>query len=146
MSKFIIKPKSGSLKQSENVQFEITELDNANGLRIYIENATDVVPVTLKNVKNGVLDLDAGQNEVSGEMNLNIPEQSSQTAISLYASIQEFVNNKWVVKEMATVVYPVSEDVASFNGGISINPAFIGANERTTLSIQSKANERFQYP
>ena len=144
MSKFKIKPKSGSARIAKKIKFEVADLRNENGLRIRIENATHSVPAIIEGKTEGYVDLKAGVDSFSGVVDLNIPEHSSHAAISVYAIIDaKQPNGSYAVSAMLTSVYNVTDKPKEeFKGEISITPEFIGPSERTSVLLNYEPNSR----
>ncbi len=144
MSNFVIQTVSGNIKQTKSVAFKITDIRYDSNIRISFENATNRVQLVVNN-EDKYIYLNTGISEVSGELNLSIPEQSSHAAISIYATIEtvDDKNNHNIV-EMSSAVYFITEDIsADLNAKVSMNPAFVGLSGTSQIQVEGESNSRY---
>ena len=144
MAKLIIHPQNGTIENSKSLKFEIQTSSLGQKLRARIENGTERIFCTL----NGGEDIYAYFNDnskcVEGLVDLNIPSDSYQSAISLFVFIEEKIDdNKYRVVDLGTAVYNITRSKQSKKEfDIFVNPTLITQDERTTIFVNGKPSSR----
>jgi len=145
MVKFKISSQVGSLQDSKNIGFELTQLPVDKSLRIRIENATDSVVADIVGLENKYIDIEKNVLTYKGFLNLNIPEHSSQSAISVFANVFESNEGNYKLIDICPTVYniePETEQI-SFSGKINIDPDLIAVDDICKIEIDYNKNDSF---
>lgn len=132
MVKLQLKPQTGTITDSKNISFEISGITSNNN-KLTIENSTHSVRAVIKNIQqeNGLL---------QGIVDLNIPETSTQSAISILGILEEGDSDK--TYKMLPALFYIKQSEVSFKDKLTISPAFINLYETTSIKVLSKPNIR----
>jgi len=137
-SKIKIIPQFGLLEDSSKLLIEIDSIVNKNGVNIKIENATH-------NIIVDTIILEKGVSQLVREVNLQIPEDSSQSAISVFVSIEEKQDDEsYLLKQVLPSIFYIKDKIdSSFSGMLQVTPSFIGVNDICVLNLECEPNSRF---
>lgn len=143
MTKISIIPSSGTLSQSKNVAIKMEEIQNANGVRYKVENATSNSPILITNLPSDAsrsdekyIYLNKNITKTWCEIDLSIPEYNSDTLISIFVTIEELeTEDNYVVKEILPLIYEILETTSDFKWSINISPAYVGPDDICKISV-----------
>lgn len=142
MAKLQLSPKSGPLSITKDISFSVKDLENKSGLRISIENATFQRTVKIDGIIKPIY-LDAGITEFNGKIDLDLVDDTSQNVISIYATVEEKVNETYKVREMLTAVFILEDNLTNqFKGNLDIYPSFIGLGDKASINIKYDPDSR----
>lgn len=144
MSKLTITPQSGTIEQGSSLNFRIEGIENENGVRFYVENATHMVRSNIEGSVDGYLYLEKGVSEYKGILNANVPIHSAHAAISLFSTIEaKQENDEYKRVELNSSVYFVDDGPESkYDGVILLEPQFVGPFDRSRVYLEDKPNSR----
>lgn len=127
MSKFHIKPDTGSLIDSKCINFKL-DTEIGPGDIVKIENATHGNPVKID-----------GSN-----LDLNIPESSSHATVSIYATVERMQEDgKYYPSEIHSAIFNVVNKESEFKDGkVLVFPSFIGPEEESKIFVKYKPMSR----
>jgi len=136
MANLILYPPSGILEDAKSLKFEISEI-GAKQFRINMENATHGVKVDIGSFQR------MDNKSCMGVMNLNIPEHSSQAAISIFAHIEEKQSDgSYKTAQICPSIFSIKDEASEFSEKISITPSFIGMDGLCSIHIVGKPNSK----
>lgn len=141
MPKFTINPSFGKFDLSNNLSFSLSDIENINGLRISFENAThnSVVKVDGQDFIN----VEPNVNEISGNLDLNIPEYSSQTIISIYATVESRNEEGYKIEGIYSCFYTLKEEAEASDFELKAAPAFVGPADKSQIQVKGAADESY---
>ena len=127
MSKFQIIPDTGSISDSRIVNFKLDTLIGSDDI-VKIENATHGNSVTID----------------GSTLNLNIPESSSHSAVSIYVTIERMQEDgTYHPSEIHSAIFNIVNEKSEFkNGKVLVFPAFIGTEEESKIFVKYKPKSR----
>lgn len=129
-----INPQFGNA--SQNILLDL-KLDSQIKTRIRIENATHGLIV-----KEFILPPEV--KEVTKEINLQIPEFSSDSLISIFVNIEVEENNEFHLSKIIPLIYYVQNDVVnSSESVVEITPLFASLNDTVKISINGDSGEEY---
>ena len=145
MGKFELNPQVGTIASSKCVPFRIAGIENPHRARVRIENATHGVSAYVAGSTDAWLAISEGATSVTGDLNLSVPDHASESAVSLFAFVQnEQTNGSYEVSQILPAVYQltVQED---FMPGVSLNldPIFVGTGDQCKISLAASSNTRY---
>ena len=132
-----IYPQNGTIEDSKSLKFEITDI-NVSNYRINIENATHGIKADI--IQENTTD----KGSYIGIVNLNIPEQSSQSAISVFAHIDEKQEDgSYRTVKICPSIFniKVGEKEDSFKD-LYLSSSYVSYNDLCSISVVSDANEK----
>jgi len=126
MSKFKITPDIGNIIDSKCINFKLdTEIGPSDIIKI--ENATHGTEVKI----NG------------SNLDLNIPESSSHSTVSIYAVVERMKDGKYYPSEIHSAIFNVTTEHPEFKDGkVLVFPTFIGPEEESKIFIKYKPMSR----
>ena len=132
MSKLNINPSKGTLETTKEISFELIALPE--NVRIRMENGTDMVLASVKGEKEYIYPTSS---EYKGKMDLNVPEYSSQSIFSIFASIEKKqFNGSYHLIEICPAAFYIEDIVDSaFEGDLEISP-LIDCNESASIKLK----------
>lgn len=149
-----IKPSSGTLEESKNLEFELSGLDRSKELRVSFENATLGVfarPHSLKFSSLGPKpNYDTNRyapipqmppvvdSAFSGRLDLNASPDSDSNVITIFANVEEKNGNDWYLRDIAAFAFQVENRIADAGGSkVRVEPAFVSSGERSTIAVEN---------
>ena len=134
MAKLKLYPQSGTIEDARSLKFELSEVKTIQP-HISIEDATHGVAVDITSLTCDV-------NETfKGTMNLNIPEHSSQSAISIFAHIEEEQpDGSYSTVQICPVVFTIKKETKDINEKVVVVPSFVGPDDLCSVQISSEPN------
>ena len=129
MANIKLYPPYGTIKQSSSVKFEISDV-GIDKFKLNMENATDGVKIDIKHIEevDGVY---------AGVMDLNIPEHSSQSSISVFAHIEELQSDgSYKTFQICPSLFDVKEEFENVNNNIIVSPSFVGQEDLCAINIK----------
>lgn len=133
MAKLTLNPKTG-LSKNETVSFRLEGIPEG-ATRIRIENATHQIPLSING--NEYLDFEIGVSSVEGLFKMDMPEYASDDVIAVFAQVE----NEDGALGIYGATYSLIEEGETFEGVISVEPAFISPNDRVRISVDHKPNQ-----
>ena len=128
-------PPYGTLQESTSLKFEISDIENDN-FRLVVENTTNKVNVDVSSyqkVENGYM----------GLMNLNIPEDSSQSAISVFAYIDELQEDgSYKTIQICPAIFTIENEIEETNKELIISPSFLGQEDLCSAKTTGEPNDK----
>jgi hypothetical protein len=132
MANIRLYPPYGTREQSSSVKFEIYDISDIDDIKIEIENATD-------NVKIEVKSLQKLEDMYAGVMDLNIPEHSSQSSISIFANIYSVQSDgTYKILQICPAIFEIQPEEEVKDGDISISPNFIGQDDLCRILVKGE--------
>jgi len=131
MANIRLYPPYGTREQSSSVKFEIYDIDT-DKIKIDIENVTDSVKADVKHLKK----IESGY---GGVVDLNIPEHSSQSSISVFTTIyglQEDGSYKMI--QICPAIFDVKEESEEVDSSIIVSPSFISQKDLCSIKIKGE--------
>ena len=131
MANIKLYPPYGTIKQSSSVKFEISDV-GIDKFKLNMENATDGVKIDVKHIEeiDGVY---------AGVMDLNIPEHSSQSSISVFAHIEELQSDgSYKTFQICPSLFDVTEEFDNVNNNIIVSPSFVGQEDLCAIKIKGE--------
>lgn len=121
-------PPYGTLEQSSSIKFEINGINE--DIRIEIDNVTDNVKAELKHFEKI-------ENGYAGVMDLNIPEHSSQSSISVFFTIYK-INDKEEdeILQIYPSIFEIKEEFDEIDSNIIVSPSFIGQKDICSIKVK----------
>jgi len=145
MTRLILNPKSGTRNQANNIEFKIEGLDYSNIVRVHFENATVGVPVLLLNSEHNYIEVPAGSSLISGFVDLQIPEFSSNVVASIYATVS--MKQEFGGFEPVTILHDfyeiVHEQSKSLPGKFYITPTFAAERDFCTIHADAEPDKTY---
>jgi hypothetical protein len=126
MANIRLYPPFGTREQSSSVKFEIFDLDTDN-IKVEIENVTDGVQADIKHFEK----IEKGY---GGVVDLNIPEHSSQSSISVFATIYE--SDK--ILQICPSIFEIKEEMDETDSNILVSPLYIGQKDLCSIKIKGE--------
>ena len=134
MANLRLYPHFGTIEQAKSLKFEIQGL-SGDKFRINIEDATQGNRIDVESLQNM-------KTSYTGVMNLNIPVGFSQSAISIFAHIEERQEDGlFKTIQICPAVFSVEEHIEESDGIVSLTPSFIGPNDVCRANITTSPNE-----
>lgn len=137
MAKIKINPSKGTLIQSKNVHFSISDIVDYENSYIYVENMTNSSKCLMNNTLDNKLYLNSSS--VDFTVDLNIPEEFDGDLISLFINIKK--DDK--VNEIIPVIYYLEQEEANFSGNISLSSTFLSFFDMATIEISSNPLSKY---
>ena len=138
MANLKLYPPYGTIEESNSIKFEISDIE-FDKFHIKIENVTHGVDVVIDSFQ------DMGNNSYMGIMNLNIPEHSSQSSISIFAYIDELQGDgSYKTKQICPSIFTIqniSEKIDKDNQLI-VTPSFIGQKDLCSVRVEGEPNTK----
>ncbi len=133
MANIRLYPPYGTIEQTSSVKFEIYDLNfNIDEIKIDIENATD-------NVKVNIESLEKKEESYVGVMDLNIPEHSSQSSISIFATIYGLQLDKtYKILQICPAIFDIKEEFEDIYNDIIVTPSFISQNDLCSIKVKGE--------
>jgi len=130
----------GTMESTKNVDFELSNIPE--NVRIKIENGTDMVLSSILDEEEYIY---PSSSQYRGKMDLNVPEYSSQSIISIFANIeQKQSDDSYKLIEICPSIFYIEDNMdVIFDGDMEISPSFLNYNETCSIKIKSKINDRF---
>ena len=136
MANITLYPPYGTLEQSSSVKFEISNVD-VEELELNIENATDGVKIDVKSIEKV-------EGRYAGIMDLNIPEHSSQSSISVFAHIDELRSDgSYKTLQICPAIFDIKEEFEDIDNNIIITPSFVGQNDLCSVKVKGEPFSSF---
>ena len=130
MANLKLYPPYGTRDQSSSIKFEI-ENTNYDNIKIELENATD-------GVKIGVTHFEKIETGYGGVMGLNIPAQSSQLSISIFATLyKKDSEGNYEKFEICPAIFDITEDF-ELDRNIVVSPSFISQKDLCSIKIKGE--------
>ena len=144
MAKLSLDTQFGNIEQSKSIPFEVSEIKNPKGARLIVENATHQRPCLIEGLETSYVYLTPGEKSFVGNLSIDLPEHSEQSAVSLFATIE--IRNKdgdYEKSEITSAVFFIAEDKdTKFGGTIMLDPPFVGENGFCKISVQHEPKDR----
>lgn len=141
MAEFYIQPQSGTLQQAKSVKFHIDNLDPQSDYTVEIENATLRSNCLFGNDQYEKLFVSERQN-ISGEIDLNMPDYCHDMTVSLFANIYRKGDDDYVLSHILSEIYTVMPSKSVFDGNVSLSPSFLSTSDKSVLKLQHEPNSR----
>jgi hypothetical protein len=137
MANLKLYPPYGTIEESSSVKFEISNVE-FEIFKVEIENATHGVKASITSLQK------MSSDSYMGFVDLNIPKDSSQSAISIFAYIDvEQSDGLYKTMQICPSVFNIKEKVASSTENqIIITPSYIGVEDMCAITVQGKPNSK----
>lgn len=143
MPKLVIKNQNIKKDNLEAIGFSVTDLNNKHGIRLSAEDATHGIPIRFNNSDKQYIDILTNIDSYHGVFNLDLPEESSQLAISIFFKIENLNSvNEYELTNMLSGVVNIVEDIDT-DLDISVSPSFIGPKDTASISVNGSASEKY---
>ncbi len=130
MANIKLYPPYGTLEQTSSVKFEISDI-KIEKFKLNVENATNGVKIDIKS-------LEKMGDVYAGVMDLNIPEHSSQSSISVFAHIDESQSDgSYKTFQICPAIFDINEESNDVDNLI-ITPSFIGQKDLCSIKIKGE--------
>ena len=138
--KFNIHPYYGN-KNTEFIDFVVEDLVSSKPKRIYFENASSHQFLFDENGSKYIY-VDEQEDSVRGRLQLEIPPHFDGAFVSIFANVEEKVNNEWKLTDIAANIFQINNNDYKQNSlhSININPNFVSTDNAVKLEAKTTPN------
>lgn len=142
-------PFSATASKTNSINFVLSGLSSSSEYRITFENATSNKPVFVKAVDSGSFSSDKifakDVSIVNGKIDLNVSEVDSYDVISVYANVEEKINNSWKLKDIAAFSFQIEKTINKrTTDKVSVYPPFVGMEDKVSVKVKTDPNSSLQ--
>lgn len=140
---FKLKPTSAKINETGSVEFIVSGLLSNRRQRLYIENVTYDQKCSIKGHEDGYVDIEPGVNDVSGSVDLLLPDYAESSVVSIYANVEQKNGSEWSVKDISAFAFQVESSSSSRSlskDKVSVYPPFVGPDDKAIVEINTDPN------
>ena len=132
MIKLKLYPPSGTIEDALALKFELSGIVS-DSIRVRIENATHGTGgsiISLQNMGDGIY---------MGIANIKIPKYVHQSAISIFAYVEEQqVDGSYKVIQICPTIFTIENEAQETSSKLSISPSFVGQGDLCSIRLGGK--------
>jgi len=137
MIKLKLYPPSGTREQSNSIKFEIENVTSSD-FNLRMENGTHSLKIDITALQ------DMSNGSYMGFMNLNIPEHASQSAISIFAYIEEPQSDgSYHTVDICPSIFTIVEEEEKLKKSLTISPLFISQKDLCSVVVDGIPNDKY---
>ena len=136
MANIILYPPYGTREEANSLKFEISdiEIDNFN---IDVEDATHNSKISIKCLDS------KEKGTYSGVMNLDIPEYSSHSSISIFVHIDELQKDgSYKTVQILPTIFNIKEEADTVSKDFVLFPSYSGQKDLISIKVDGKPNSK----
>lgn len=135
---FKLKPTSAKINETSSVEFIVSGLLSNRRQRLYIENVTYNQKCSIKGYEDGYVDIEPGVNDISGSVDLLLPDYAESSVVSIYANVEQQNGEEWSVKDISAFAFQIeSSSKSTSKDKISVYPPFVGPDDKAVIEIDT---------
>jgi len=136
MAKLRLYPSSGTLDDAKSLKFEISDV-NIDSLHVNMENATHGTKISITSLQN------MGGGSYMGVMDVNIPNHLSQSAISIFAHLEEKKEDgTYRTIQICPTIFTIKNEVESITDKLSVFPSFVSPEDMCSIRFLGKPDSK----
>ncbi len=145
-----LQPFSAPIDKTNSIGYKLTGLPSSKDIRVKFENGTfghDCKLLTLDQgeVKGNYARPESGTTDISGTLDLNVPQHAENSVVSIYANIEAYIGGEWRLLDIAAFAFQIENPKESVTmDKVRVEPAFVAPDERATIHIQTEANSHLR--
>jgi len=145
-----LQPFSAPIDKTNSIGYKLTGLPSSKDIRVKFENGTfshDCKMLTLDQgeVKGNYARPELGTTDITGTIDLNIPQHAENSVVSIYANIEAYIGGEWRLLDIAAFAFQIENPKEQVTmDKVRVEPAFVAPDERATIHIQTEANSHLR--